>query len=246
MVVEILTLVINLDRSTDRMEAVRAQFERCGWRYQRFSAVEPDEVETHPEFDCKRFRHLHNRPIRKGELGCALSHKRCLEKFLATNEQYCLVLEDDVCFDERTFPTIVATVKWLELRSDIRWHCVNLSSSYSKRCRDLSVIAGRTLRRSWQFPLLTSALLWNRSGAEAFLRNLNDQLIYTPVDNQLRYLMGRTGLGLSFDNAPVGLTFALSEIRAEGAADRGMRNGWYDVKRRLPVYAWALWHGLRS
>lgn len=228
------------------MAAVKDQFDRVGWHYERFRAIEPDEVDTHPEFDCKRFRRLHNRAIRKGELGCALSHKGCLETFLATDEDHCLVFEDDVCFDERTFPTILATVAWLDARRDVAWHCINLSSSHPKRYRDLAMIEGRMLRRSWQFPLLTSALLWNRQGAAAFLGFLTEHRIYTPVDNQLRHLLGRTARGLSFDSPPVGLTASVSEISAEGPADRGMRNGWYDLKRRLPIYAWALWHGLRS
>lgn len=243
---KVLTLVINLDRSTDRMSAMKRQLDRFGWVYERFSAIEPDQGDAHPELDSRRFRRLHNRSILKGELGCALSHKRCLQRFLSTDNAYCLVFEDDVRFDERSFPTILETLEWLENRSDVSWHCVNLSSSYSKRYRDLTTIAERRLRRSLQFPLLTSALLWNRTGAAAFLRYLDEQLIYTPVDNQLRYLMGRTAKGLSFDSPPVGLLTVASEIGHDGAGARRLRNGWHDLKRRLPVYAWALWHGLRS
>ncbi len=241
-----LTLVINLDRSVDRMDAVKEQFARMGSPYERFNAIEPVGIETHPELDGKRFQGLHNRSISKGELGCALSHKRCLEKFLATEQDYCLVFEDDVCFDDQTFPCVIATVKWLELQSDVSWHCVNLSSSYLKRYRDLTDIGGRRLRRSWQFPIFSSALLWNREGATSFLAHLNEQLIHAPVDNQLRSLMGRTAKGLSFDKPPVGLTHGSSVIGPAGRADRRLRNDWHDLKRRVPIYAWALWHGLRS
>jgi glycosyl transferase family 25 len=222
------------------------QFARAGRSFQRFAAIAPDVVETHPECDHRRFRSLHNRPIRRGELGCALSHKGCLEMFLASAEEHCLVFEDDVCFDDQTFATIDATLSWLAAHPEQRWHCINLSSAYSKRFRDIGDIAGRRLRRSYQFPILTSAILWNREGAEAFLRDLNAQKLYTPVDDQLRYLMSRTALGLSFDTPPVGLTHVASVIGPEGAAERSTRNGWRDLKRRLPVYGWALWNAARG
>ena len=243
--VKILTLLINLDRSVERLAAVDDQFRRAGWPYERFRAIEPEVVENHPELDHRRFLRLHNRSIRRGELGCALSHKRCLEQFLATDEAYLVVFEDDVCLDERTFPTVLKTLEWLEMHCNADWHCINLSSGYAKRCRDLTMIEGRILRRSWQFPLLTSALLWNRKGAAAFLAHLNKGLIHTTVDNQLRAFLGRIGQGLSFDTPPVGLTQGPSEINPEGTRKKTTRNGWHDLKRRLPIYAWALWHQYR-
>ncbi|WP_158617277.1 glycosyltransferase family 25 protein [Falsigemmobacter faecalis] len=238
--------MINLDRSTDRLDALKVQFSRAGRNFRRFAAIAPDVIDTHPEFDNHRFRSLHNRPIRRGELGCALSHKRCLEIFLASDEEHCLVFEDDVCFDDQTFPAIEATLAWLEAHPGQRWHCINLSSPYPKRYRNIADIAGRRLRRSFQFPILMSAILWNREGAAEFLRDLNEQKLHRPVDDQLRYLMSRSGLGLSFDMPPVGLTYVTSVIGPEGAADRGTRNGWYDLKRRLPLYGWALWNTVRS
>lgn len=244
-----LTLAINLERSTDRRAALEAQFDRVGRTFQRFPAIEPLEVETHPAFDARRFRSLHNRAILKGELGCALSHKRCLEMFLAGSESLCLVLEDDVRFDDSTFPTLDATVEWLAAHPDVRWHCINLSSAYRRRFRDLAEINGRRLRRSWQFPILASALLWNREGAAAFLAHLEATRIHTPVDNQLRAMLSRSGLGLSFDRPPVGLAHVESVI-APGTGPRSngtsLRNGWYDLRRRVPVYGWALWNSFRG
>lgn len=244
----ILTLAINLDRSVERLAALQAQFDRSGRTFDRFSAIEPSEVDTHPEFDNRRFRSLHNRAIRKGELGCALSHKRCLEKFLTSREEHCLIFEDDVSFDDNTFPTIDATMAWLAAHPNERWHCVNLSSTYRRRFRDLAEIRGRRLRRSWQFPLLTSALLWNRDGAKTFLDHLNAKLIHTPIDNQLRLMLSRSGFGLSFEKPPVGLGHFESVIAPEvgsGANFRSMRNSWYDLRRRLPVYGWAIWNNFR-
>lgn len=245
----ILTLAINLDRSVDRLAALREQFHRSGRQFDRFSAIEPSEVDTHPEFDDRHFRRIHNRGIRKGELGCALSHKRCLEKFLTTREEHCLIFEDDICFDAESFPTIDATIAWLAEHPNVRWHCINLSSSYRRRFRDLVGIRARRLRRSWQFPLLTSALLWNRAGAEAFLDHLNANLIYTPVDNQLRLMLSRSGLGLSYDRPPVGLSHFESVIAPDvgaGKNDLRLRNSWYDLRRRVPVYGWAIWNSFRG
>ena len=35
------------------------------------------------------------RSIQKGEVGCFLSHKKALEKFLTTEAKYAVVFEDD-------------------------------------------------------------------------------------------------------------------------------------------------------
>ncbi|WP_167852614.1 glycosyltransferase family 25 protein [Pseudotabrizicola sediminis] len=239
-----LILLINLDRSTERLASAKAQFDKVGWRFERVTAIVPDVVDSHPEFDPKRFRWLHRRMIQKGELGCALSHKRCLEKFLSTDEDHCIVFEDDICFDEQTRPTIQEALKWLDAHPDINWQCINLSSAYAKRYKDLTMIEGRKLRRSWQFPMLASALLWNRRGAAAFLSYLKQQLIFAPVDNQLRYLLARTGQGMSFDIPPVGLTYVKSDIGSDRVADGGTKNDWRNLQRRVPVYGWALWNSL--
>lgn len=164
--------------------------------------------------------------------------------FLASEEDHCIIFEDDVLFNDQTFPTIDATLEWLAGNPSQPWHCINLSSTYSKRYRDIAEIAGHRLRRSFQFPILMSAILWNREGADAFLRDLNRQKLYTPIDDQLRYLMSRTALGLSFDIPPVGLSPVASDIDAGGRVMRRKRNGWHDLKRRVPYYSWSLWHRL--
>ena len=39
-----------------------------------------------------------NRPLKKGEIGCAISHWQCWRRANKNNDQLILILEDDVCF----------------------------------------------------------------------------------------------------------------------------------------------------
>jgi glycosyl transferase, family 25 len=40
-----------------------------------------------------------NRPLKWGEVGCTIAHLHCWQRAVVGNHDYCLVLEDDICFD---------------------------------------------------------------------------------------------------------------------------------------------------
>ena len=70
--------LINLDRRTDRLEAVMPQFEALGWEVERFSAYDTD----------------------KGWVGCTLSHIDVI--LMGYSHETFMVLEDDVVLDPTT------------------------------------------------------------------------------------------------------------------------------------------------
>jgi GR25 family glycosyltransferase involved in LPS biosynthesis len=89
--------VINLDRDTERWEALHGALTRVGIAHQRFSAIDGRKVGA--EYD-----HLLAPGTRtltpRGVLGSALSHYLVLEAFLETSYETCLVLEDDALLDD--------------------------------------------------------------------------------------------------------------------------------------------------
>lgn len=93
---EPLYLLINLDRSPDRLSATGAHLAGHGIRFTRLPAVEGKLVSLPVEgIDPSAYRRCHGRTIRPGEVGCYLSHMKAMRTFLATPHRYCVILEDD-------------------------------------------------------------------------------------------------------------------------------------------------------
>jgi glycosyl transferase family 25 len=89
-----LSYYINLDRRTDRRNAVEQQFAAAKLAAHRISAITPaDLTQEHFALYCPP---THDEPLAPVELSCTLSHRLVMEKFLATKEQYAAVFEDDI------------------------------------------------------------------------------------------------------------------------------------------------------
>ncbi|CAD6562320.1 glycosyltransferase family 25 protein [Paraburkholderia sabiae] len=87
--------VINLDRSTDRLNHMTVQLERLGYPWERFSALGPAQVE---EMSRTLELPLLRGTCTAGEKGAALSHYSIWEKVVKEGIDHALVLEDDVHF----------------------------------------------------------------------------------------------------------------------------------------------------
>lgn len=68
-------LVINLKRREDRLEKFKEEMVYMGWDYDVFEAIDTGDY-----------------------IGCALSHKKIAENFLKNNDDFLLVMEDDLFF----------------------------------------------------------------------------------------------------------------------------------------------------
>lgn len=84
-------LLINLDRSKDRLEEQNIQFKRLGLTFERLSAV---SIHDFSEADYKKMAFGAQRPMKQSELACFLSHKKAWEYVLKLKEP-CVILEDD-------------------------------------------------------------------------------------------------------------------------------------------------------
>lgn len=99
---KIKTYVINLKESANRREAVLA--ETVKYPFLDVEVVEavdgrkltPEEIKDC--FDLKKFINRYYRTPRGGEIGCTLSHRICYRKLLESEEEFALILEDDVNF----------------------------------------------------------------------------------------------------------------------------------------------------
>ena len=84
-------LLINLDKSTDRLEQQRNQFNELGLEFERLPAV---TIHDFSDEDYERMAFNGQRPMKQSELACFLSHKKAWDYIVEHNEP-CVVLEDD-------------------------------------------------------------------------------------------------------------------------------------------------------
>ena len=86
--------LINLDRSTDRLEFFTRQAELLGIPFERISAVEGRRLSPE-ELSSAVAATFEFQPINAGEIGLFMSHKLAWQKLLASGEPHAAVFEDD-------------------------------------------------------------------------------------------------------------------------------------------------------
>lgn len=94
--------VINLQTEQDRRERILSEAKRLALDLRIETAVIGAELDsdylTKFEFESRR---IIGRKLSSGEVGCYLSHLNCLEKFLNTQDEYAIIVEDDVKLDSK-------------------------------------------------------------------------------------------------------------------------------------------------
>ncbi len=166
----LLTLVINLDRATERLARIARQLLDLEMPWTRLAAVDARQLsETQlAALDMPAYRRMHGMTPLLGELGCYLSHVEAMRTLLAGNASYALILEDDVLIG----PHLPAVLRSLIEHSN-RWDMVKLSAVHSgtpvpvlrlNATHSLSVMLSRCTG--------SSAYLINRRAAEAYVTGL--------------------------------------------------------------------------
>jgi len=121
--------VINLDRRGDRWKNFMKQpLYKYFKGIERFSAVdgkhldwEHDErISIHTRNNiAKNFRRSHHEINTLGACGASFSHIGCWKKFLETDEEYCMILEDDTKLDDTDFAKAILYAKKIPSDFDI-------------------------------------------------------------------------------------------------------------------------------
>lgn len=213
--------LINLEGSNARLGKARAALDAAGIPFRRLPAFDgrklrPNEL---PLYDAERASRDYGRKLTGGEVGCFLSHLEAARRFLATDQTYGLVLEDDLDVQPDAAQVLSSLVAALEAGAARKsWLVINLGAPALRLFTPLGAVdAGHHLMRAHYFPVTTTAILWNRAGAEAFLRDAT--VILEPVDHWLRAWSARTDGGLAL-NPPI-FPAAGVESEIDAAAPRG-------------------------
>lgn len=208
---DVITYLINLDRSVERYHYVLPSIQALGYNMERFSAVDgraiPDEeLSQYVDFDTY-YKFMRYMP-EKGTAGCSLSHFNVWERFLNSKYKYALVFEDDVSFDPRVLKRVVEELKQYE----DKWDVVNLEVFHSGAPLTIQKLSSTNTRLSVYLTKTshTGAYLINREGARKLL--LKAYPINMPVDH---YFNRTWELGIKFTGVEPRLvyqTFGDSEI----------------------------------
>ena len=97
-----LRLLINLDSSVERYHSISTKLNALNIPFERIPAVDGRKLdEDHIKEITYPYNHFesrvrYTRELTKGEVGCFLSHKKCWETLLASDEQWALIMEDDI------------------------------------------------------------------------------------------------------------------------------------------------------
>lgn len=96
----LMVLLINLPRSTDRRERMEQRLADLGLAYELQTAVDgkAEWDRLLPTVDVAAFERHVGRDVLPGEIGCYHAHLQAWQRFLASDAQVLLVLEDDMVF----------------------------------------------------------------------------------------------------------------------------------------------------
>ncbi|TPM36212.1 glycosyltransferase family 25 protein [Mesorhizobium sp. B2-3-4] len=116
-------LVINLDRSADRLAHMTAQFARIGVTFERVVAVDASQ---HPDLVLQRQHDLYAElRLSASEIACLHSHRACWAIIARDDAPYGAVFEDDIVFSARA-GALLANPGWIPADADI----VKLETSF--------------------------------------------------------------------------------------------------------------------
>tara|TARA_B100000035_G_scaffold246797_1_gene215495 strand:- start:907 stop:1674 length:768 start_codon:yes stop_codon:yes gene_type:complete len=97
----VITYLINLKRANDRLVSAKETFDKVGIVFNLEEAIDGKDLSLpHKNYSELKYNLLHGKKTNLGELGCYLSHLNVLKKFLNTEENWALVCEDDIEFNE--------------------------------------------------------------------------------------------------------------------------------------------------
>lgn len=161
--------LINMDKDVERLEHMRAQAAQKGIDFVRLPAINGRDM---PEDEFKAF--CDKAPRRKwtrGAMGCFLSHRKAWQAVASHDDEFGLVLEDDM-FLSGDFGAFVSDLSWIPADADI----VRLETSTNRlKLGRPAPSHGRSVCRLDSTSWCAGAYIIRRRTAERLLATPEDQ-----------------------------------------------------------------------
>lgn len=191
-------LLINLDRSPDRLAAATQSFAQVGVAPQRLRGIDARLADLSAfSVDRKSFARAHGRSlIHPGEIGCYQSHLMALRVFLESGKPFGLILEDDTVAEPWLADTLSTLFQWSD-----DWDIVPLFHFH--RGGPVTIRRGNGMSLTVFFGPVSSAAAYlvNRKAAAVLVEDLAvmqacvDHALFTTWKNGLR-LRGVTPMAI--------------------------------------------------
>ncbi|APR69438.1 glycosyltransferase family 25 protein [Acinetobacter haemolyticus] len=193
---KVITYLINLEGSDQRLASATAQLQQADWAFSRFPAYDGrgKALSEFENYDDAAAQKILGRSLISSELGCYLSHYGCAKKFLETDADYLVVLEDDIQVLPNFKQNLNSLINYLDQHKALDWYVVNLAAKKKKLAKDIVQMEHYTLWHAYYFPIRGVGLVWSRKGAEEFVRLGKE--IHVPVDIFFQGWLSKNGKGL--------------------------------------------------
>lgn len=211
------TFLINLVGSADRLAHSTAQFDAADWDFTHLEAVDGRGKPTtaFDSYDDMLARRFFGRSMTSGEIGCYLSHVKAARAVVESGADMGLVFEDDFQSRPNAWTSLRETIATLRAGAAPNWGMVNLTRPAKHIFSPVKRQSHALLAHAYYFPVIATAILWSRAGAEAFLATYPNPV--GPVDHVYRRLFTDLGTGLALTPPAFGVSGADSDIvRASG------------------------------
>lgn len=243
--------LINMDGAEDRLAVMNRETAAVGIAAERVPAVIGRNLSFPiPEFSELSYKILHGRRLKHGEVGCYLSHVECARRFLASDADLCLILEDDVSFQ----PDFLQTVDSAAKNSDA-WDILRLTTvSRGRKFPFRKLTSGRSLSMALTREKGSGAYMINRKAARWITKRLVPMRLAYDIAFDLEFLSGLKGAFVTPLVASQDSEFE-SQIQANINAHKLPRwryltvlpyRTYLEVSRFLARSGLLLWHKLRN
>lgn len=175
--------LINLDRSPERLLRMQAQFAKACIPFERVAAVDGktlSDAEIAAIVCCPSW----TQPLTRTEIGCFLSHRKCLELIAAGEDKFAAIFEDDITLSKDAQRFFVGD-NWIPADAEL----IKIESQGKKVLTDKPAvtIAGRyTVAQLRSQHILAAGYIISRDCAVKILDKMNnaaspiDHLLFTP------------------------------------------------------------------
>lgn len=198
--------VVSLLDANERRKAISEQLLGKGLSFTIIDAVDfrgilPKNLEhlynIHPDSSLKRV-------VTSGEVGCALSHIKIYEEFIATNYDYALILEDDAVLDRMNLSELEQYCKVLNADYDV----ILLGYSKLDSAKEKKYYLQYPIKTKYSFGKYRLGEVWKnsasgavgylitRKGVEKILRDYNIQYKIRTVADDWLYFEKVCGLNI--------------------------------------------------
>lgn len=225
--------LINLDRSPERLVGMSLRLAELQLPFERVPAVDGMAL-SEDVFVAQTRENRYYKPLRRGEVGCHLSHLEAMRRFAASGRKYALVLEDDAILQD-TLPALLRDAIAQRERSDdprLAWDVLKLANGRRRRV-DLAAVGTdwRLVEYGPSVPSTTVAAVWTDAAARRWLQHFSG--VARPIDCDLQHPWEYGLRILSIHPPPV----AAGTVSVMGSRDHATRNPWAKLRyeaHRLP------------